>query len=142
MTPIEKKSSSQKRLRSKVVLLIGNDVGVLRSLAAAFSDNGADIALACFGLPAESAANIGESVRAAGGRFLLLDKEIFNNVRIAETVANKIKQELGRLDFIIDMTAFHNKKLENKTIQDSPRSGWWLSQPILQEIQYVLGDKV
>lgn len=117
-------------LMSKVILLIGNDAGVLQSLAAEFAADGGDIALVSSRLPAEITNDIRDSVQALGGRFLLLDNGGFN----AAGVINKVREELGGMDILIDMSAQKSKKLEAPEERSVPQPQWWLSKDTLQEL--------
>lgn len=118
---------------SKVVLLIGNDAGVLHSLAVSFASKGSDIALASSRLPVDIANTIRESVQALGGRFLLLDNSLSEN-RNAEMVVGTVKKEMGGLDILIDMSA-KSKGVSGEKNQGSSPPRWWLSKAILQEIR-------
>lgn len=133
---VREMSSPRNHLMSKVVLLIGNDVEVLQPIAAKLAANGGDIALASSRLSDEAADTIRESVRAFGGRFLLLDRELvrkgFSNIQKTEAVVNNIKRELGRMDIVVDMSAYNSS--DNETDSNSTPSQWWLSKAILQEI--------
>ncbi|MFZ0543937.1 MAG: hypothetical protein WAM60_00770 [Candidatus Promineifilaceae bacterium] len=130
------KSTRKNHLMSKVILLIGNDPEILQSLAAEFAANGGDIALASSHLPTEISNSIRERVHAFGGRFLLVDKSLLNNIQKAETIVNKVREVLGGIDIFIDISAHkNNEEPEDERNQESPQPQWWLSSAILGEIK-------
>ncbi len=130
-----KKSSPQDNLMSKVVLLIGNDAGLLQSLAVECAAHGSDIALASSRLPSDLGEKIRENVQAFGGRFLLLDKSLIQNIQKAEMLITRVKRELGSLDILIDFSAHQQPESEVETGTNGSQPCWWLSQAILQEIK-------
>lgn len=131
---VKGKSQSPNNLLSKVVLLIGNDAGLLHSLAVLFASNGSDIALASSTLSVSIANTIRDSVQALGGRFLLLDNSLSEN-RNTEMVVGTVRKEMGGMDVLIDMSAKRKKGLSGEANGDGSQPRWWLSKAILQEIR-------
>lgn len=121
-------------LVNKVVLLIGNDAAILDSLAIEFATKGSDIALASPQLSDRTAESIREKVEQSGGRFLLLDKNLFTDVQKVEVLIDTIKKELGKIDILIDLSAKRFRKSSNGTHSDTPYPRWGLSTAILQEL--------
>lgn len=120
------------RLASKVVLLIGNDPGVLHPLAIKFAAKGSDIVLASSQLPADTTSAIREHVQALDSRFLLIDNELDNGTM--EKVVSKVRDEMGGIDILIDMSARDSRRLAGKTKGEIVENRLWLSEAILEEI--------
>jgi NAD(P)-dependent dehydrogenase (short-subunit alcohol dehydrogenase family) len=120
----------QYHLMSKVILLIGNDAGVLHSLAVEFAAEGGDIALVASRLPAKIADEIRKSVQLLGGRFLHLESDGFN----AAGVIQKVREEMGGMDILVDMSAKKSEKSETNNERSVPQPQWWLSKNTLQEL--------
>jgi NADP-dependent 3-hydroxy acid dehydrogenase YdfG len=121
--------SPNHHLVNKVILLIGNDAGTLHSLAATFAAYGSDIALASSRLPVDTILAIRENVQQSGGRFLLLNRDLADESRSAESLISTVKKELGKMDILIDLSA--RDKMNSNS--DNPQPRWWLSPVALQE---------
>ena len=69
----QKPSSDQKRLLGKVVLVIGYDTAVMQNLVRQLAQKGADIALFCWHLSAETARKLERIAQAYGRRLLVIE---------------------------------------------------------------------
>ena len=133
--------SSRNQLVGKVVLLIGNDTAVLKTLTMQLAQKGADIALFCRKLSAEALQTIKTQVEAFGRRFLILSEEELQinegTKSSADRLIKKIVSALGHLDIFIDLSApqqnllaAKNESEEREVVQPS----WQIRQAIFTEL--------
>lgn len=129
----------QNHLLNKVVLLIGNDTAVLQNMIIQLAQKGADVALICQKLPAETLSLIRDKVESLGRHFLLIEKSRQQPIS-PERLIESISSHLGHLDIFIDLSAQKEtvSSATDPSETDSQDSWfqlhWPLTQAALQEI--------
>jgi hypothetical protein len=127
--------SQRNYLLDKVVLLIGNDTAVLQNMIIQLAQKGADVALICQKLSAETLGRIRASMESMGRRFLLIEKSKQQLVS-PEWLIETVSSHLGHLDIFIDLSAYKQTTL---SFPDEPKDNWFqlhwpLTQAVIQEI--------
>ncbi len=123
-------------LANKVVLLIGNDTAVLQPLITQLAQKGADIALICQQLSAETVRGVHENVKSLGQRFMFLAETADQSISAANTIQT-ITSGLGHVDVFIDLSAQevvpHNG---NRTATEPFQPNWQFTQTVVEEIAH------
>jgi NAD(P)-dependent dehydrogenase (short-subunit alcohol dehydrogenase family) len=127
-----------KKLESKVAVITGGDSGIGRSVAIAFAKEGADIAIIYFD-EHEDAKETQKHIEKAGKKCLLIPGDI-GDEQFCIAAINKVKNELGRIDILInnsaeqhpqtDITAITKEQLE-RTFKTNIFSVFYLTKAAL-----------
>ena len=121
------------RLMGKVVLLIGSDTAVIRSLVAQLAQKGADIVLVCRYLSNEAWQHLRERVESWGSRLLLIE-ETNVSAAIAGKLVHEIINQLGRLDFLMDLSTLRESDLPDNAYGEARQPQWQLMRTALEEM--------
>lgn len=95
--------SSRRSLLGKVVLLIGDDMALLRALVPPLAAKGADIALIGAEQEPDELGSMRDSVESAGRHLMLIDVEQ-QQEESPQALIQSVTAGLGRLDIFIDLT--------------------------------------
>jgi hypothetical protein len=131
--------SRRNYLLDKVVLLIGNDTAVLQNMIIQLAQKGADVALICQKMPAETLGRIRDKVESLGRRFLLIEESRQQSVS-PKWLIESVSSHLGHLDIFIDLSALKETPSSALTPNENDPSGNWfqlhwpLTQAAIQEI--------
>lgn len=128
-----KTTTHRNHLLGKVVLLMGNDTAVLQTLITQLAQKGADIALVCRQLPAETVRRVQASVESFGQRFLFIE-EVKRQPISANHLVQTVVTGLGNLDVFIDLSAPKRAPTMHKNMIGRRRPDWQLAQAVLKEI--------
>lgn len=133
-------------LLGKAVLLIGNDTAVVHRLIKQLVQEGADVALLCGRLPAETAQHLQAQVQASGNHLLLVQQADNESQSLGQLV-HHIATRWGPIDFFIDLSARqssaplpengNDSKAEGKVEKAEPLANlrpWQVTQVILEEM--------
>ena len=132
-----------KSLKGKTVLLIGEEVELLRNYATQLAIRGADIALVSRGLPADGLRTINELVISAGRRFLFV-AGLDDHSKSATDIIRFVISRFGSINALIDVSARQPTR-PGPTGEGDRRGGegrrsvaeggaWSLTQAALKEI--------
>lgn len=134
--------ASRNQLVGKVVLLIGKDTPLLKTLVMQLAQKGANIALFYRKQSTEALQTLRQQVEALGQRLLLVsEKELLPELGRTNPANHLIKQitlVLGPLDIFIDLSATQENILlspQNETSEEETiRSSWKMRQAIFAEL--------
>lgn len=93
------------QLQGKRALITGGDSGIGAAVAIAFAREGADVAIAFLPDEQEDAERIGKLIQAAGTRALLAACDISDGAQ-AESLVERVRQELGGIDVLVNNAAY------------------------------------
>jgi len=102
------------KLMDKVALITGGDSGIGRAVAVLYAREGADVAIVYLSEEQLDAEETREAVENEGRRALLIPGDISNSGFCRKAV-NKILDEFGRLDILVNNAAFqqHQESIED-----------------------------
>ena len=107
------------RLNDRVALITGADSGIGRAVALAFAREGADVAIAYLENH-DDAKKTAEAVEQAGRRALRVAADISEESGCRTTV-EKVVQQFGRIDVLVNNAAYQGKALERVEDIDAAR---------------------
>ena len=90
------------RLEGKIAIVTGGAAGIGKSIALAFADEGADVAIA--DVQAEKAAAVAELIRAKNRRALAIQCDVGDSAQVDRMVA-QVARELGGLHLLVNNAA-------------------------------------
>ncbi len=87
------------RLNDKIALVVGGSRGLGRTIALAYADAGADVAVAS--RSPELLAQVAAQIRAKGRRALGIEADVADSAAVARMV-ERTRQEFGRIDILVN----------------------------------------